>query len=151
MRTESLTLAGGDLPRNRFRHYGSVISLVSPTLGGEPVRVLLLPPAQVVLHPPQSRIGSPLPSPHCEARVLRVASETITKVNQPRRRRLGWLFAPKHVTTVGRWTHAFSDGDATTLCGLPLELLFWERFTDLNFEQVNQDDRCAACDVIAGL
>jgi hypothetical protein len=119
-------------------------------LGGEPVRVQLLAPANAVVQPPIPHRFDHTPPHHCEAHMLRVASETITKLPQPRQR-LGWLFAPKRVNTIGRWTHAFNEGAATTLCGLPLELLFWERFTDLDFEQVNEDDRCAACQIIAGL
>jgi hypothetical protein len=82
--------------------------------------------------------------------MLRVASETITKRPRPRGFH-GWLFAPKRVAAVGRWVHAYYDGDSTMLCGLPLEVLFWEQFRDVGFERVRKRDRCTACEYLAGV
>jgi hypothetical protein len=50
---------------------------------------------------------------------------------------------------VGRWAHAYLEGQTTTLCAMPLDLLRWRELVHLDFAEVPERDRCELCALLA--
>lgn len=78
--------------------------------------------------------------------MLHTASDTMSTA--PRRRwrpsRLG-----VGAREVGRWAHAYLEGESTTLCAMPLDLLRWRELVHLDFNEVPEPDRCELCALLA--
>jgi hypothetical protein len=81
-----------------------------------------------------------------ESKVLHTASDTLSR-RRWRDRRPPYL--GKDSPVVGRWAHAYREGEPATLCALPLELLHWRPFVGLDFRDVAARDRCEACVLLA--
>jgi hypothetical protein len=81
--------------------------------------------------------------------MLHTASDTVTRTRW-RHREAGPFFRSGSLT-VGRWAHAYREGQVLTLCALPLDVLHWRPFTDVDFTAVVAADRCPACTTLAGL
>jgi hypothetical protein len=81
--------------------------------------------------------------------MLHTASETATKARWPRREGVR-LLRPGSVSP-GPWVHAYREGEESTLCALPLDLLLWEQFHHLDFTEVPPRVRCQSCTALADL
>lgn len=78
--------------------------------------------------------------------MLHTATDTIRKTR--------WRDRPRpYVGTgsraVGRWAHAYREGQSITLCAVPLDLLHWREFVELDFDAVAERDRCELCALLA--
>jgi hypothetical protein len=79
--------------------------------------------------------------------MLHTASETATRTRW--RLREGVRFLRPGSVSPGPQVHAYRAGEASTLCALPLDLLLWEQFHDLDFTAVPLRDRCRSCSALA--
>jgi hypothetical protein len=79
--------------------------------------------------------------------MLHTASETTTRTRWPRRQIVAFLRS--RALSPGPRVHAYRGGEGITLCSLPLDLLIWEQFRDVDFTRVPPADRCEACSALA--